>query len=211
MIKIIPAILPHTFKELVDGLERLKGISTEVQIDLVGRNVLAGRDVPHWQDYDFEVDIMLPEAERELETILAIGPSRITIHAAFEGAKEALGALQSMRDGNYPIAVGVALLPSAEPDVLDEYTGLYDYIQVMGIDHVGAQGEPFNPKAVELVARLHALHPAVSIQVDGHAAGNEKALVAAGAERLIIGSAIIGTEDPRKAYEDALARANAIV
>lgn len=209
MIKIIPAVLPKSFDELVEGLERLSGVSPEVQIDLVGKNVLQGREMPHWQEFEFEIDVMLSEPHTELDSILALGPSRIVIHAANQHAKEALMQLQSLRDGNYPTLVGVALLPTTEPAALDEYAGLYDYIQVMGIDEVGAQGRPFNPKAIELVARLHALHPQVVIQVDGHAAGNEKELVAAGAERLIIGSAIVNADDPKKALQDALARAQA--
>ncbi len=209
MIKIIPAILPKTFDELVSGLERLSSVSPEIQIDLVGRNVLKDREMPHWQEFEFEIDVMLPEPHTELDSILALGPSRIVIHAANQHAKEALTQLQSMRDGNYPTLVGVALLPTAEPAVLDEYAGFYDFIQVMGIDEVGAQGRPFNPKAIELIARLRALHPQVLIQVDGHAAGNEKELVAAGAERLVIGSAILNADNPKAALHEALARANA--
>ncbi|MCC7500447.1 hypothetical protein IT396_01435 [Candidatus Nomurabacteria bacterium] len=209
MIKIIPAILPKTFDELVSGLERLSSVSNEIQIDLVGRNVLKDQEMPHWQEFEFEIDVMLPEPHTELDSILALGPSRIVIHAANQHAKEALTQLQSMRDGNYPTLVGIALLPTAEPEVLDEYAGLYDFIQVMGIDEVGAQGRPFNPKAIELVSRLRALHPQVLIQVDGHAAGNEKELVAAGAERLVIGSAILNADNPKAALHEALARANA--
>lgn len=209
MIKIIPAILPKTFDELVSGLERLSGVSPEIQIDLVGRNVLKDQEMPHWQEFEFEIDVMLPEPHTELDSILALGPSRIVIHAANQHAKEALSQLQSLRDGNYPTLVGIALLPTAEPEVLDEYAGLYDFIQVMGIDEVGAQGRPFNPKAIELVSRLRVLHPQVLIQVDGHAAGNEKELVAAGAERLIIGSAIVNADNPKAALHEALARANA--
>lgn len=206
MIKIIPAILPRTFKELEDGLERLRGISPEIQIDLVGTNVLAGHDMPRWQEFEFEIDVMLPEPN--LDELLALGPARIVIHAQYEYAHNALRQLQSLRDGNFPAAVGVALLPTASPEALEEYAGLYDFVQVMGIDVVGAQGRPFDPKAVELVARLRALHPMVPLQVDGHAAGHEKELVAAGAERLVVGSAIIHADNPRASYNEIYNRAN---
>lgn len=206
MIKVIPAVLPRSFEELEQGLEKLKGIAPEVQVDLVGINVLTGRAMPLWDEFEFEIDVMLPAPV--LDDLLALGASRMVIHAQYEYAKDALGQLQSLRDGNYPTAIGVALLPTTNPEALDEFAGLYDFIQVMGIDHVGAQGQPFDPNAIELVTRLHALHPLVPIQVDGHAAGHERELVAAGAERLIVGSAIIAAPNPELAYKQIYTRAN---
>lgn len=209
MIEIIPAVLPKTFAELEDGLATLAGVSREVQIDLVGRNVLAEHDqLAHGQDFDFEIDIMLPMPHHELDAILAYGPSRIIIHAQNEHAHEALEQLQSLRDGNYPVLTGVALMPTVSPEVLEEFTGLYDFVQVMGIDRVGAQGQPFNPAAVELVRRLRAIHPTLPLQVDGHAAGHEQELVAAGVDRLVVGAAIIAAADPKAAFKEIYNKAN---
>ncbi len=212
MITIVPALLPKTFAELAEGLELLHGISRQVQVDLVGRNVLAGHDeMPRWQEYEFEVDMMLPEPHQELDAVLALGPTRMVIHAANQHARAALDALQGLRDGNYPVAVGVALLPTASPEALEEFAGLYDFVQVMGIDQVGAQGRPFNPRAIELVSRIRAIYATLPIQVDGAAATHPQELAAAGADRLIVGQAIVGAKDPALAYKEIYNKANGIV
>ena len=209
MVTIVPAILPKTFTELEDGLSRLRGITRDVQIDLVGRNVLAGQDeLPLWQEFDFEIDVMLPEPHEELDAILACGPSRITVHAHNAHARDALEKLQSLRDGNYPVATGIALLPSASPEALEEFNGLYDYVQVMGIDRVGSQGQPFNRQSIELVRRIRAIYAALPIQVDGAAATHPTELAAAGADRLVVGSAIMRAADPAAAYKELYTVAN---
>lgn len=212
MVTIVPAILPKNFAELEQGLALLRGIAPEVQVDLVGHNVLLGRDqIPLWQDFDFEIDIMLPEPEQEVDSALALGASRIVIHAQNEHAREALLLLQSLRDGNYPTVAVVALPAHAGPEALDDFAGLYDGVQVMGIDHEGKQGEPADPhgKALELVRRIRAIYPALPIQVDGGVTKeNAHALAVAGADRLVAGSAILRAEDPQAAYKELYTVAN---
>ena len=207
MIEVIPAVLPKSFEELERELARLRrqaGISKLVQIDLVGTNVLSGREsLPFWQEFDFECDIMLPNADAEVQTCVGIGAARVVVHDF-----GALQALQPYRQGGYPVEAGFALAAHDAPEALDVCDGLYDFVQVMGIDNIGKQGEPFEPAAVGLVRSLREKFPNAVIQVDGHAAGHEKELVAAGANRLVIGSAIVNAENPREAYKEIYNRAN---
>lgn len=210
MIEIVPAVLPKSFDELADSLERLKGVARTVQVDLVGSNVLAGQEaMPLWEDFDFEVDMMLPNPVAELDSILALGPVRVVVHAQNNLAHEALTHLQSLRGGNYPVEAGVALLPTATPSALHEFDGLYDYVQVMGIERVGAQGQPFSPKTLDLVRALRTAHPELLIQIDGSVnKETAKQLVEAGATRLVAGSAILGADNPAAAYAELVDRAN---
>lgn len=204
MIEVIPAVLPKSFKELERGLSRLRGISKLVQIDLVGANVLSGREfLPFWQEFDFECDVMLPDAHAEIQACINAGAARVVAHDF-----SVLQALQTYRQGDYAVAAGFALAAHGAPEDLDACAGLYDFVQVMGIDNIGKQGEPFEPAAVGLVRSLREKFPDAVIQVDGHATGHEKELVAAGANRLVIGSAIVNAENPRKAYEEIYNRAN---
>jgi hypothetical protein len=78
MIDIIPAVLPKNFSDLEESLERLRGIAPLVQVDLVGSNVLKGHEeMPFWQDFDFEFDIMLSDPAAEVEVAVLMGASRI--------------------------------------------------------------------------------------------------------------------------------------
>jgi len=210
-IDIVPAILPKTFDELSRELERLRGIAALVQVDLVGKNILAGREsLPAWEDFDFECDIMLSNPAAEVSACVAAGASRIIVHAG-EHAGAALEGLQSLRGGDYPLQVGLALPAHGSAEDLSQYENLFDYVQVMGIDHIGRQGEPPDPhkKDVELVGALRARYPDLFIQSDGAAAAHIKELVAAGVNRLIVGSAIVRADDPKAALRALYTKANA--
>jgi ribulose-phosphate 3-epimerase len=152
---------------------------------------------------------MLGDQAAAAEAMVALGASRVVVHAAQEGAQEALARLQQYRAGDYAVAVGVALRAHDEALVAQGFEGLVDYVQVMGIAHEGRQGEPFDPQALELVRALRAAYPALVIQVDGGvSAKSARALSAAGANRLVAGSAILGSDDPKGAYKAVYTEAN---
>jgi pentose-5-phosphate-3-epimerase len=212
MVEIIPAVLPKSFEGLEHGLGRLHTVAPLVQIDLVGTNVLEGHyALPFWEEFDFECDIMLTNPAGEVQTCIDAGASRIVVHAEAITAKEALTMLQQMRGGEIPTVVGVALRSHDTPDALSPFDGLYDFVQVMGIDTIGKQGEPADPhgKELELIKALRAEYPELVIQVDGAAASHVQELVAAGANRLVIGSAIVNASNPEEAYKTLYTEANA--
>jgi len=112
-------------------------------------------------------------------------------------------------DSSFPVEVGIALLPSAGIEVLTRYDGLYDFVQVMGIARIGFQGEPFDDQALALVRKLREQYSDMVIQVDGAVSmDNIRALVDAGASRLVVGSAIFRAEDPVGAVKQLRAAAN---
>ncbi len=208
MVEIIPAILPKSFKELEQGLQTLRGITSLVQIDVVSDIFMGQESMPLWEDFDFEFDLFVEPAPF-VPRALTLGASRVVIHSRHASASEALQGLQATRGGEYPTAVGVALRPTDTPESLRPFEGLYDFVQVMGIDHEAEQGQQFDPRAIALLRALRAAHPTLPLQVDGHAASHERELVQAGASRLIVGSAILQAEDPHAAYKQIYTRANA--
>lgn len=160
---------------------------------------MAGQEsIPLWEEFEFEADIMLLHPSRELHAVLDAGPSRVVIHANAPDAQEALDMLQETREGDFKIEVGLALASHDTIDALKPFENLFDYVQVMGIDHIGAQGEPADPhhKEIELIKSLRAAYPDLLIQVDGAAGAHPRELVLAGANRLIVGSRVINAADP---------------
>jgi pentose-5-phosphate-3-epimerase len=85
-----------------------------------------------------------------------------------------------------------------------------DFVQVMGIDRIGRQGEPpdIHHREIALVERLRRRYPSLTIQVDGGVAPHVKELVRAGANRLIVGSAIVHAKNPGEVYKKLYTEAN---
>ena len=208
-IEIFPALLVGTKRYLEEGLERLRGVSSWVQVDLVGTNYLEGEEnFPLWEEFNFEVDLMVPNQLGVAEEMVALGAARIVVHAAGGEAREALNALQAYRSGDFAVEVGIALRSSDTPEVVKEYEGLYDYVQVMGIAQEGSQGQPPDERAVGLVRALREAYPSMLIQVDGAAAVRAQELAQAGVSRLVVGSAIVTADNPKAAHKELYNRAN---
>lgn len=207
-IEVVPALLVRSKEELEDGLQRLHGVGKWVQIDLVGRNYLEREEnFPQWEEFNFEVDLMTENQARDAEHMVALGAARVVVHA-HRDALRALEVLQKYRTGEYAVAVGVALHPTDAPEILSTFDGMYDYVQVMGIAKEGAQGEPGDVRAVELVRSLRLAHPELVIQVDGAVAPRAEEFVKAGASRLVVGSAIVGADNPKAEFKALYTRAN---
>lgn len=209
MREIIPAILPATFDELVSHLERVKGFARAVQIDVVDgvfapmatwpyrdrdsfeRILREEEGMPQWEDFEFEVDLMV-EASKEaaLEWVRA-GASRIVIHIESPDDRGALEALQTYREGEASIEVGLAISLDTPIEKLDSLAHLGSFIQVMGISHIGKQGEPFDSRTLARVREMRDRFPSHIISVDGGVDDiTGPALVEAGASRLVAGSFI---------------------
>jgi ribulose-phosphate 3-epimerase len=230
-VDIIPAILAYSYKELAEHCGRLKGIAPRVQIDVVDgayaspkswphrdgaqfkQIVKDERGLPRWGELDFEFDLMVEDPAAEAMEYVHAGASRILLHAKSPTAPKALEMLLGLRDsddGAFSVKVGVALGAGQSPDHLEPFEAQFDFVQVMGIDKEGRQGQSFDEKARYLVERLHHRYPALPIQVDGGVSiENARALATAGATRLVVGSALWKQDDLKAAYEALYNEANA--
>lgn len=229
-IEIIPAVLPRSWKELEEGLERVRGMTRRVQIDVVDGDFAHGKTwpykdgdkfaaiveqehgLPFWEELDFEFDLMVADPAEAFMDYVHAGASRVVVHAASSTAVHAAQQLIDLNEesGAFSVQVGVALGAHQSPDDLEPFESQYDFVQVMGIDTVGKQGEPFSQKALFLLERLRHRYPLLPLQVDGGVRlDNVQQLVAAGATRLIAGSAIFGAPDAAAAYKELYNRANA--
>lgn len=224
-MQVIPAILPQTFSDLQTKLGVVRNVAPAVQVDIVDgvfaptktwpynggdefeKIVAQDEGLPFWKDFDFQFDLMIANPKVEALRFVEAGAAGIVIHAAASGARGALEALQESRESTL---VGVAFLPGADVKDLKIFEGLHDFVQVMGIAEVGAQGRPFDERALALITALRAAYPAMLIQVDGGVSlSNAGTLVQAGANRLVVGSAIFKAEDPVEAYKKLYTEVNA--
>lgn len=231
-IEVIPAVLPTSFDDLRTHVELLQGSAKRVQVDVVDgqyakgktwpyadrasfeRIVAEERGLPQWETIDYQFDLMIQHPETELGKYFSAGATQIILHAKSDGVEEAMRYMAEHHGemGTYAVRAGIALGAHAQPDDLARFEDQFDFVQVMGIEREGRQGEPFDPdhRALYLVERLRSRYPGLPIQVDGGVTlENAPTLVAAGATRLVVGSAIFAQDDPVAAYKALYNRVNA--
>ena len=226
MKAITPAILEKNFDEIKNKLAFLSGRIKCVQIDFCDgvfvpsqtwpfasgglqdvnfkKIINEEEGMPYWQDFDFEFDMMVMDAVENFDIYMKLGPKRIIFHlkaqknpTEFEEFLEGLDPY--VRDS---VEIGLAILPNTDLSTLASLVSKVDFVQCMGIDKIGFQGQSFNPKTLENIKFLKKEFPGLPVAVDGSVnldtAGD---ILAAGADRLGVGSAIWKAPDLIDALE----------
>ena len=171
----------------------------EAQLDDHFRKILNEEEgIPFWQDIDFEIDLMVSDAVENFDIYTKLGPKRIIFHI------EAVGNLENFKDflegiDNYVrdiMAIGVAISPNTKIEQIFPLISFIDFVQVMGINHEGIQGEDFNEKCLNHIKILREKFPDIIISVDGGVnLETSEEILSAGANRLVAGSAIFNSDD----------------
>jgi ribulose-phosphate 3-epimerase len=217
MAEIIPAILVNNFDELKEKLAIYKGSSKLVQIDVCDGQFVEtiswpmGKDdteslstildeeegMPYWTDLDFEFDLMVRNGHEQFDMFVQLGAKRIVFHLEAEQEESFRDFLESIdpytRDS---IEIGLAINTSTDINELDKYINYIDFVQCMGIEEIGLQGQPFDDRVLNQISSIHKKYPDIPISIDGSV--NEKTaqdLIDKGASRLVIGSALLKTYD----------------
>jgi ribulose-phosphate 3-epimerase len=227
MTEIIPAVLPKDYEELKDKIALVRGIAPVVQVDIcdgifvknttwpfLGSGELdqhfsniqnEEEGMPFWEDIDFEIDLMVSDALENFDIYCKLGARRIIFHAE---ATKNLQELQEFLEGmdNFvrdTIEIGIACGPSFKVENLLPLLATVDFVQVMGIDRIGVQGEKFDYAALELIKAIKEKVSDIPVGVDG-GVNLETApeIIAAGADRLAIGSAIFNSNDIMERIEE---------
>jgi len=214
-LEVLPAIIPEDTEDLKNKLARVRGLVPAVQIDILDGKFAPERSwpfhaddkeyfkkvikeeegLPFWEDFYFEADLMITEPEKHIEDFIFAGFSRLVVH--IESTNKMGEIIDKCRE--LDTEIGIAIDIETPNEVLDEYIDRIDFVQFMGIAEIGAQGEPFDARVVEKIAALKAEHPDILVSVDGGVSlETTPFLIGAGAERLVSGSAIFGSEDIAK-------------
>ena len=210
MTEIIPAILPKNLSDLESHLNRVRDISRVVQIDVCDSFFVPSKTFPYtdrpqfekilseeetlpfWEEFDFELDLMVNDSKVASEEWVRAGASRVIVHIESPDDRSALMSLQPLRD-TYATAVDVALAINLDTELekLETLADLGSTIQCMGIAKIGFQGGELDERVFERVREVKRLYPNHVIAVDGGVKlSNAKRLVEAGAQRLVVGSAL---------------------
>lgn len=218
--KIIPAILPADYFELERALERVKGVTNFVQIDVCNGSYTPSRTwpfthtpdiyfekfvsqeeaLPFWEDIDFEIDLMIDKPEQAYEDFIQIGPTRLIFH--FETLADPKNFIQEVKE-KYPfMEVGIAFSNDTDAMEYKDVIEIADMVQCMGIKKIGFQGQDFDERVLDQVENIREAFPDKLIAVDGSV--NEDTLSDlsdAGVNHFVMGSAFF----KRDSLNDAMA------
>lgn len=197
-IKIIPAILEKDFEEVKKLIEIFSKISVSLQIDVCdGVFVESKTWRPNAFDdingylLDLEFDMMVEEPLKYLDQLAMYDAEKIIIHSKNISAEEFKDIYKKIKEKNSIIQVGIC---DTDTEKIKSLCGHYDYVQLMGIEHVGKQGQPFYQKVLEYIKDLRYFfmskdQPNFVIQIDG--AMNPETIKKckdAGANSFVVGS-----------------------
>ncbi len=217
---VVPAILPKDFSEIPAKLELVKGVADTVQIDIVDGKFAPNKTwpyvgehgefaamlreengLPFWEDIDFEFDLMIGKPGESIADFVRLGASRVIIHVE-SIETDALSDL--IKEWKHLVDVGLALKPSTPLEVLETFLHEITFVQCMGNDRVSFQGVTLDEELVlPKIATLRKRYPELTISVDiGVNLETAPRLIAAGANRLVAGSAVFGKANPADAVKE---------
>ncbi len=224
MTEITPAIIVNDFNELNEKLAKFVNITNMVQIDICDGKFVSSiswpmnqgdkssiervldeeEGLPFWESLDFEFDLMVLNAHKQFDFFARLGAKRIVFHLEAETEKDFKEFLESIdpyfKDN---ISIGIAINTTTNIDKLDPFINHVDFIQCMGIEHIGFQGEPFDERVLSQIKKLKIKYPEVKISVDGSVNENTAPLlIEAGVDRLVIGSALLQSFDIRESFNN---------
>jgi ribulose-phosphate 3-epimerase len=119
------------------------------------------------------------------------GADCLTIHGEIKADKAPL--LKRIRA--LGLSAGLAINPATPLSEIESVLDLCDLLLIMSVD-AGFGGQAFNPVALDKLKSVKETHPELLLEVDGGV--NHKTIancVQAGAQLLVVGSAIFGQED----------------
>ena len=143
-----------------------------------------------------DVHLMIVHPEKYIERFARLGTAMLSFH--LNATDKPAQALLHIRETG--MKAGLVINPDMPVDVLFPYLHLCDYIILMSV-FAGFGGQRFIEDTYEririLKAEIERMGLDVKIEVDGGVSpANAQALIEAGAEILVAGSAVFKAEDP---------------
>lgn len=209
-IDIAPSILSADFSRLGEEIEAVKrGGATILHVDVMDGHFVPNLTVglPVVQslaaatELPIDAHLMISEPGRYAQQFVEAGATMVSVHV--EADAHLHRTLASIRSAG--ALAGVVVNPATPIESLVEALPFADYVLVMSVNP-GFGGQKFIPNAIDKVRRLRRMiderNLDTRIEIDGGIdLQNIGAVVAAGAEIIVAGSAVFGAADPAAAVQ----------
>lgn len=210
---IAPSVLSADFLNLGRDIEMLNASEAEwIHLDIMdGRfvpNISFGIPVVHairkTTTKTLDVHLMIEEPEKYITAFANAGADVLTLH--YEASRHLHRAMQQIHDAG--MQAGVVLNPHTPVELLHDLLPYLDVVLLMSVNP-GFGGQKFIPQVLDKVIRLRRMiderNLDVIIEVDGGVNDlTAPQLFEAGAEALVAGSYVFGSEDPSETIRQLL-------
>lgn len=209
-VKLAPSILAADFLRLGEQVrEAERAGANRIHVDVMDGHfvppitfgpliVSALADEVHSAGAIVDVHLMIERPERHVEEFATAGADAITIHV--EATPHVHYALDAIRSAG--CTAGAAICPATPIEMLNEVAAeTLDLALCMSVNP-GWGAQEFIPASLDKLRRLRrALPEGVALEVDGGIHEQTiRSVVEAGANLLVAGSAVFGSDDPAAAY-----------
>lgn len=211
--------MPKSFADITEHVERVKDFVDCVQLDLMDGEFIEAKTWPFF-DKDkqsvrelmereirlpfsdkirYEFDLMVRAPEMDLKKYIKLGANRLIIHAnSIENRELFLEEVERLG-----IEWGIAFLTTDNLANWADVIAKAGFVQLMGIENIGYQGQPFDPRVLDQARHVREIKPDAIISVDGGVnLETARELALAGVTRLVSGSTIFSANAPEVAIED---------
>jgi len=214
MTTVVPAILPESFEDLKEKIERVHEYVDRIQIDVVDGKFAQSVTWPynesdtalfetlvHEEDgllyrdtIHYEIDMMVENPRASALDWVQAGARSIIVH--YGSTDDISGVIKALREAHS--GVGLAIRPSIENDEIEDLLDKVDFVQIMGNDKIGYHGVELDSRVYEKAEWLKSRVNIIAVDIGVNKDSAPK-LVEAGVNKLVMGSAIYGSDNIEKA------------
>lgn len=210
---IIPAILEKDLKDILNKIDLVKGIAKTIQIDVIDNTLIKGStftNLNKLKNINPEIEITIhlmvgnpKEYVKKLNGPFIFNKGKLSnvstlITQLIEDKNEILEFIKLAKASGYK--TGLSINTDQDISLLIPFLDKVDVIQFMGV-HPGKQGNDFLPEVINKIIDFKSKFPGIETLVDGGI--NDKSfrsVVKTGVDKVVIGSAIFNTENPKQKF-----------
>lgn len=202
MPKLIPAILTDNPVKLEQMMRVVEEMADEAHIDFMDGifvetvSVHAQSLVACHPSIDVEAHLMVKHPETFVASFKETRVKRIIFHV--EAVDNVDFMIRLFKDEGF--LVGLALNPETALERIIEHLSELNLVHFLTV-YPGRQGNPFQPQVLDKILSLRERWPSGIISVDGGIKkDNIVAVAESGADRLIVGSVLWESPDPKRTF-----------